>query len=319
MSDFIKAEKVVSTSLGILEREVLLPRLVWLNAGGEFKGAKGDAITVRLPSYAVAKSRALRSGTARTQSALNERKVILTLTKDIYMDVPVTDEELTLDIEDFGRQVLNPVLGGVARGLEDELVATIEGATYASTVTLTPSTIKRGIASARTKLNNANVPAGDRTLLVGSNVEEELILLDNFVKANESGTTDTLREAIIGKIYGFTVVSSNAIDPDSAYAFHKTAYVLSQRAPVVPAGAPWGASQTHAGLAIRTVRVFDPNEVEDRFIADAWVGSNIVKDAGAFNAKGKFVPSEDPAANGSDEKFVRSVKISLTADPEPAG
>lgn len=316
MNDFIKAEKVVRTALGILEREVLLPSLVWRDAGGDFRGAKGDAITVRLPAYAVANRRALRSGTTRTKSALHERKVVLTLDEDIYMDVPITDEQLTLDIEDFGTQVLNPVLGGVARGLEDVLVETMTGATYETEIEIDLADLKGTVAAARKALNDAEVPAGDRTLLVGSAVEAELIQLDNFVKANESGSTSTLRDATIGRFYGFTVVSSNRIAPDEAYAFHKTAYVLSQRAPIVPAGAPWGATQSFNGMAIRTVRVFDPDEVEDRFVTDAWVGANIVKDAGEFDANGKFIPSEEPAADGSDELFVRAVKL-VAPEPEP--
>jgi hypothetical protein len=40
---------------------------------------------------------------------LYERKVDLTLDTDVYLDVPITDEVLTLDIADFGAQVLNPV------------------------------------------------------------------------------------------------------------------------------------------------------------------------------------------------------------------
>lgn len=51
MSDFIKAEKVVATGLGLLEREVVLPRLVWRDAAiADVRGAKGDTITCRLPT-----------------------------------------------------------------------------------------------------------------------------------------------------------------------------------------------------------------------------------------------------------------------------
>lgn len=311
MNDFIKPEKVVRTALGILERDVELPSLVWRDAGGDFAGAKGDAITVRLPAYAVANRRKLRSGDAREKSSLHERKIVLTLDEDVYMDVPITDEQLTLDIEDFGVQVLNPVLGGVARGLEDILAEAIEGATYTHSIDLDVADVKGSIIAARQLLNNSHVPANDRVLLIGSNVEAQILALDNLNRASESGTTSTLREAEIGKLYGMRVVTSNLIDPDTAYAFHKTAYVLSQRAPVKPAGAPWGASQSFNGLAIRVVRVFDPNEVEDRFIADAWAGADVVTDQGAFDTKGKWVPAETPASNGSDVKFIRAVKLTI--------
>lgn len=309
MSDFIKAERVVRTALGLLEREVVLPRLVWRDAAGDFRGAKDDTISIRLPAYAVAQKRTLRSGASRNKSTLHERKVDVTLTTDIYMDVPVSDEELTLDIEDFGAQILNPVVSGVARGLEDELVDTITGATYANEFAIDLSDLKGSFALAREYLNKAQVPAGGRTLLIGSEVDSALIQLDNLVKFNESGTTDTLREATVGRVYGFDIVVSNEIAPDEAYAFHRTAYVLNSRAPIVPAGAPWGATQSFAGFAIRTVRVFDPDEVEDRFIADSWIGTSVVTDSGELDADGRFVPAEDPDDSGASDLFVRAVHL----------
>lgn len=320
MSDFIKAEKVVRASLGLLEREVVLPRLVWREgAVADVRLAKGDTITVRLPSYVKAKTRALRSGATRVKSALHERAIDVKLTTDVYLDVPISDEELTLDIEDFGSQVLSPVIGGVGRGLEDNIAATITGASYETTIDLDLSDLKGTIAAAREALNRAHVPAGGRTLLVGSEIDSALIQVDNLVRYDQSGTTDTLREATIGRVYGFDIVVSNLIAPDEAYAFHRTAYAMTHRAPIVPAGAPWGATQAFAGFAVRTVRVFDPDEVEDRFIADSWIGSNVVTDQGAFNENGVWEPAEEPAEDGSDAKLIRAVKIAPsggTEDPE---
>lgn len=312
MSDFIKAEKVVRTSLGLLEREVVLPRLVWRDAAiADVRLAKNDTITVRLPSYAKAKTRLLRSGAARVKSQLHERAIAIKLDTDVYMDVPITDEELTLDIEDFGSQVLNPVLGGVARGLEDNLVTTITGATYDKSFAIDLNDLKGSFAEARELLNKARVPAGERTLLVGSEVDSALIQVDNLVRYDQSNTTETLREAMVGRVYGFNIVVSNEIAPGEAYAFHRTAYAMTTRSPIVPAGAPWGATQSFDGFAIRTVRVFDPDEVEDRFIADSWIGSDVVTDQGSFNANGVWEPAEDPDDGNppADQKFIRAVHL----------
>lgn len=313
MSDFIKAETVVRTALGLLEREVALPRLIWRDAQiADARLKKNDTITCRLPAYVKANSRTLRAGAARTKSKLVERAVDIKLDTDIYIDLPITDEELTLDIEDFGTQVLTPVISGVARGLEDELAATITGATYEKSVELDLNDLKGTIAEARELLNKANVPAGGRTLLIGSEIDSAMIQVDNLVRLDASGTTDTLREALIGRVYGFDVVVSNLIAPATAYAFHRTAFAMTARAPIVPAGAPWGATQSFAGFGIRTVRVFDPDEVEDRFIADSWIGSTPVLDAGEFDASGRFEPYEDPTDPENAEAdpiLVRAVKI----------
>lgn len=313
MSDFLKAEKVVATSLGLLEREVVLPRLVWRDAAiADVKGAKGDTITVRLPAYAVPNKRTLRSGTARSKSTLHERAVDVKLTTGVYLDVPISDEELTLDIEDFGAQVLNPVVAGIGRGLEQEIADVINNAAYDRTVSLDLANLKEGFAEARELLNKANVPVTGRTLLIGSEVDSALIQLENLVRFDQSGTTETLREATIGRVYGFNVVTSNLIDPDAAYAFHSTAYAMTSRAPIVPAGAPWGATQSFGGFAVRTVRVFDPDEVEDRFVADSWIGCNIVTDNGTIDGQGRFVPAEEPDEDGASDLFVRAVKLTAS-------
>lgn len=321
MNDFINAEQVVRTALGLLEREVVLPRLVWRDAAiADVRLAKGDTITIRMPAYINAKKRALRSGDAREKSSLHQRSVAVKLDTGVYLDVPITDEELTLDIEDFGSEVLNPVVGGIARGLEDNLVDTIQGATYAKSFAIDLNDLKGTFAAAREALNKARVPAGQRTLLIGTEVDSALIQLDNLVRFDQSNTTDTLREATIGRVYGFDVVVSNEIAPDEAFAFHRTAYTLTSRAPLVPAGAPWGATQQFAGFGIRTVRVFDPNEVEDRFVADSWIGTGIVTDHGSFDEQtGSFNPSENPndPATGESAQFVRAVHLTgATTTPE---
>jgi len=112
---FLTAERIVSTALGLLTRESALPRTVWRDPVGDFAGAKNDTISVRLPAYAPARTRVLRSGSTRTKDTLNERKVDLTLDTDIYKDVGITDEQMNLDIRDFGVQVLNPIALGVVQ------------------------------------------------------------------------------------------------------------------------------------------------------------------------------------------------------------
>jgi hypothetical protein len=311
---FIKAERVVATALGLLVREVSLPALVWRDAGGDFAGAKDDTISIRLPSFMAANTRALRSGDARSKSNLHERKVDVTLDTDVYLDVPITDEQLTLDIADFGGQVLSPVMQGIALQLEQELADEIAGAAYDRAVTWNGSDDPYSAIAlpARELLNKGHVPMGNRRLLVGSEIESAFLDSDKFVHADKSGSTMTLRESQIGRVAGFDVHTSNLISPDEAYAFHRTAYVLSNRAPVVPAGAPWGASQSFQGFAVRTVRVFDPDEVEDRFVADSWVGTNIVTDNGSIDAGDVFTPSEDPAATSESDLFIRSVQITTS-------
>lgn len=307
-NEFIKAEKVVRTVLGMLEREITLPALVWRDAGGSFAGAANDTISLRVPAYTTSRTRTLRGGRPITVDSLTETKVDLTLDTDVYKAVAITDEEMTLDIVDFGVQVLIPVVHAVARGVEDSLAITITDADYETTLALAEDDPYLGIVDARIALNNANVPPGGRFLAVGSNVEAAILKSDRLSKFDQSGSDTALREALIGRIAGFTAVSYPALDPNIAVAAHQTAFVLSMQAPMVPDGVTWGESQAYAGVSMRVIKDYDFLNVQDRLLADVFVGSNVVEDRGTLDADGKFVPS---VTGDDDPIFIRAVELTL--------
>lgn len=312
--ELIKAETVVSAGLGILERESVLGNLVWRNAVGSFAGAKDDTITIRVPIYTTARTRALRSGTTRERDDLQEHGVDVKLDTGIYKDVRITDEQLTLDISNFGVQVLNPMLSAVARKYEDLLAEELSGGTYANTIDYSygGNAWTEIIVHARRLLNDANVPMDGRVLACGPGIEEELLGTDLFVKANESGGTSALTEATVGRKAGFTVVGVPALDPDEAYAFHKSAYILNNVAPVVPAGAPYGSSQSYNGYAIRVVQVLDSEEIVDILALDAWAGTATVTDSGTLDGT-VFVPAESTEDSGVEDLVIRSVQITASS------
>lgn len=292
---FLTAGRIVSTALGLLSRESALPKTVWRDPVGDFAGAKDDTISVRLPAYAPARTRALRSGASRTKDTLNERKVDLTLDVDIYKDVGISDEQMNLDIRDFGVQVLNPIAQGMVQEITSQLASEMSGATYAKTIAYTYSTGKPWvdiILAAREYLNKAHVPVSDRYLAVGASIETALLSTDLFVKANESGDGGSaLSDATLGRKAGFTIVTAPELPPNQAIAYHKTAFAMSNKAPAVPAGAAYGEMRSQDGFAMRMVRGFTLDTVEDRTIFDSWLGTAAVTDEGYFDANGVWTPA----------------------------
>jgi len=306
---FIKATKVVRTALGVLERETVLPNLVWRDAGGDFAGAYGDTISLRVPAYVTARTRTLRAGTPITVDELTETKVDVTLDTDVYKGINVSDEDLTLDIVDFNDQVMGPILRAIVAGIEDEVADLISGAEYALTGTFSEADPLGSVLGARKKLNKCFVPAGDRVLAAGADIEE-LILKALAVRESGAATSENaLTDATVTRYAGFRVVSVPALAPDEAYAFHRTAFVLSSKAPAVPAGASWGASQSFGGFAMRVIKDYDPLYVRDRCIGNCWIGCDVVKDDGDLNDDEQFVP-EDGSGSGSPI-LVRAVKLTL--------
>lgn len=298
-STFIKATQVARAALGLLERELVLPRLVWRDADAEFTGAANDTVSLRVPAYMQARTRSLRGGTPITIDELNETKVDITLDTDVYKAIGVTDEEMTLDIVSFGEQVLSPMISSVARGVEDNVAATINAAPYGATLEVDNVDPYATIVDARAALNKANVPMNGRTLLVGADLEAKILKSARFNAsvAGDSAATGALRDAFLGRIAGFDVVSTNAIDPDEGIAMHRTAFALAMRAPMVPDGASWGTTATFGGLAMRVLRDYDFVNVRDRVLADVFIGSDPVLDLGFFDSEGRFTPDQNGAGS----------------------
>lgn len=284
---YLKADKIAAAALGLLEREIILPSLVWRDAGGDFAGAGGDTISIRVPARTQARTRVLR-GTRPTASEgegiismdnLTETKVDVTLDEAIYNAIPITDEELALDISNFGQQILAPQVRAVAEGLENKLAAEMTGATYATTLALDTADPYKTLVDARVVMNKNNIPMSERTCVVGADMEGVFLKSDHISMVDKSGSDSALRDAVIGRVAGFgNIYVSNALPADVGFCFHRTAYVLSMRAPSVPDGASFGNSQSFAGLAMRWLRDYDFRNVQDRSLVDVYAGTNHIAD-----------------------------------------
>jgi hypothetical protein len=284
---FIKPTVVNRTAIGLLLREVVLPHIVWTNGVGDFAGAYNDTITIRIPARAVARKRTLRGvGNDRiiTLDTLTEDSIAVQLTDDVYSAVPVTDEELTLDITDFGVQILAPQVRAVVEQLENDIAAMIQGADYETTITSGAGAGDTWIAyvAARKALNMANVPMAGRTLVGGAGWEAALLTDPQFSRFDYTGDSgaSALRDARIGRIGGTDFVTSNALREGEAYLFHKSAFIFANRAPVVPAGVPFGNSQSSESLALRWIRDYDAMSLTDRSVINSFAGYKAVEDPG---------------------------------------
>lgn len=310
-NEFVKAEQVAAQALGLLERDTTLLNFVWRDPVGDFRGAKNDTVTIRVPAYTEAKQRTMRSSTAIQIDDLTETSVDVKLDTHVYKAIRVTDEEMTLDITNFGAQVTAPAMSSVVRKVDGNIAAAIAGSAPEVTIALDEEDPYDGFVDARTALNKHGVPFDQRFLAVGANVEAAILKSDRLSKFDQSGSSDALREAVIGRIAGFTAVSVPTLDPDLAVAAHRTAFVASLVAPVVPDGASWGTRQTHRGVSLRVLRDYLPDDTDgpaDRLLTDTFMGVNVVKDAGTINEDGQFVPSDD----GEDDPIlVRAVLLTL--------
>jgi hypothetical protein len=300
-NEFIKADQIVMAANLLLQREIVLPRLVFQQPGNAFVGSLDDTITLKVPAVLRSRTRTMRSSDPLIADDLTETKVPVKLDEHVYQLLNITDEQLTFDIIDFTRQILAPQMRAVAEGLEDVIGDALAGATpFADDVVIAGGDHPGwdALVDAGAALNKLNVPRANRVLLVGADVEALLLKEDIFVKANESGSTDALQEARLARKAGFDVIGSNAIDPEAAFAFHQLAIAAAVVAPALPDGATMKSRVVEQGMGLRFLRDYNPTNSTgpvDRSLVDAFAGAASVDQA----------PPDDPDGTAENRRLVR--------------
>lgn len=287
---FLAPTTIAAAGLGLLTRDIVLPATVHTTAQANFAGAVGDTINIRKPATATNRvyTDTLRTaGTPITVDDLTETAVPLVLDTHNYSAVAVTDEQLTLKIQDFGQQVLYPQTVAVAEGTESVLATVMNSAGVIATnsaiaAAADGSNIFAKILAARKTLNQQKVPMANRFLAVSPEVEAAILAdaENRLVRYEASGDSPNvaLRAAIIGRLYGFTVVPSVALTAGTAVAYHQDGFAFAAVAPRVPDGVAFGSSQAYAGMAMRWIRDYDAAFLRDRSVVSVLCGAKILDD-----------------------------------------
>lgn len=279
---YLTYDQLLDAFLPVLRDRLLLTNVVTIDGRFADRAHVGKKVAITRPRRRTANRRTVGATTALTFATAEEDEVSITLTEDIYDGVPITDAQLTLDIRDFGVQVMNPLLTSVVDLVEGDLATLIEGATYPAASQIpfvSGGNPLAPILSGRRVLNDNEVPMENRILLVGADLEEELLADSNLLNIDKSGMPAVLREATLGRIYGFTVVSAGGkIDSTKSYAMHKTAFLAAMRAPVVPGGAVAGSRRIYEGIPLMMIRDYDHSTTQDRLSVRTFLGTTVNED-----------------------------------------
>jgi hypothetical protein len=280
----LTAERISALAVTLLARALVLPRTVLTVPGPEFSGPSGGTVTLRVPVPRTARVQAT-PGDPITFDPMTETPVPVQVTH-IYDGTRLTDEDLSLNLEDFGRQVLMPQVEAVARRGEDELAAVMNTVGADDTLPADPvdpgdatylHELEDAILAAGETLDNADVPAGDRWAAVSPSVARRLLRIDKFTAVDASGAATALRQAVLGSLYGFTFVKSNGLDSGTALLYHESAFAFGSMPPANPAGAAWSTTAEHEGLALRHIRQYNPTILSDESVVSLFAGATQVE------------------------------------------
>ena len=316
----VKPEKLAATAVGFLEGDVVVPNMFLKEGVDDFKGARDDAVNVKIPGVLPSREYGWRNdrSSAIQFDEYAERKIQVTFGGNLYSAVGLTDEQKDFDLDSWA-DLLEPQARAVGRGLEGRAVATLEDAPYAVTIGIADATLlsgagsklSQGIVEARRVLNRFRVPAGEtRWLLVGSDFEAALQNDESFNKADSVGDANAdsaLLDAMIKRWKGFTIVQSDEIEPTAAYAFVTSAFIFLSAAPSVPDSVPFGATTAYKDIAVRWVRDYDPTHMQDRSVVNTYWGFRRVEDPLVR------IDAQHNEHVSEYEHFVRGVKLDLEA------
>lgn len=138
------------------------------------------------------------------------------------------------------------------------------------------SDVLKVIRAARQLFRQRGVPQQNRYLVVGSGWEAALLSQDILTKVNESGSSEALRQAEIGILYGFTILVDDAIDPYKAYAFQRDGIGLITALTAAPKGAAYSATASSDGFGMRYIHDYDVDHLTDRAVVDTFAGAEVI-------------------------------------------
>ena len=287
----LTAQGISKVAIELLVRRLSLPRTVTMVPGDEFSGANGDTITVRVPQPSSARTQASRGATL-TADDINEVGVDVTMSH-LYHLKNVSDQELSFDIENFARQITRPQVEAVAIGAEGKLAAVMNALTESASIEwdLTPTEAddKATILAARKFLGDNEAPPEDRYLAVAPDIAARLLAHAFMTDVDRSGASDALRNASLGRVFGFNVVESNALDAGTAIAYHKSGFVLATKAPVAPRGASESSSAVGQGIGLRQVFQYDAGTAQDQSLVSTFAGAAAVYEDESGTDEARFV------------------------------
>lgn len=307
---FEKAEKIAGVALGLLQRTIVLPNLFSNRYGiADFKGAKGDVVNVKRPAILVAQDAGFRDRNPIVYQDLVQSRIQVKLSRYPIVPVQLSDEELTLDIENYAQDVTAPQVRALVEDFENTIADTLGGATFVHEVNYAPGADPRKIAiQARKLLNSSNVPASGRYWIVGSEVSAEIASFDKLLDVDTAGLPEAVREGVVGRLAGFTIVESNALDGDESYFVHNSALALAFVAPAAPKGATSSAIAIEGGLSVRQLFDYDSDTLHDRSILGVFTGGSVVTDP-QIGDDGLVVQSGGEV----QMEFIRAVKVNFGA------
>ncbi len=285
-------EQAARATLASLRWLTNLPRTVRQDFSAEFVAGRGQTVNVLGPvdaGKANVYTKAQRDAREAIKfNELNQTWFPVKLENQIYNALRLPDDFATFTLTDLTRQVLVPqaesVVNDLAAPLIAEMVAT-ETDEKIPAMTLDGSNALNVLIKARQVLNERHIPTDGRYFAVGADLEAAILSLPQLQKVNESGSSEVLRNATIGRLFGFEILADPALPADFGVAYHRDAFAHIMRPSRQPEGAAKSATVAQDGFALRWIQHYNPLQLEDQSVVDTFYGATTLDANRAVSVK----------------------------------
>ncbi|MEV4127146.1 P22 phage major capsid protein family protein [Nocardia sp. NPDC049707] len=284
---------IARQALANLYENLCMVPTVYTDVSQEWTGRKiGATVKIRKPTTFVANDFNPASPSITLQNA-TETSVDVTL--DTHKDVSfaISVQDLTLRLEDFDQQFLMPAAEALAQSVDRAIIATMKGASGFTQVAGDTGTNTwdkpEVLIEADRLLNIKNVPASERSAVIGPSARAKWQATDWLKFAEHSGSTDVLREGYLGRrLLGFDpYMTQNIVQAadtpatgqpttEVGLAYHRSSTAFASATLDLPTDNTWAAIESYKGLSLRLVKQYDMNKKSDIISLDILFGTKVL-------------------------------------------
>ena len=321
----VKPREIAEAGVAALSLNAVASNLVTREGFEKFAGRENDTVSVRVKGSLPVRQYGWRNDRSEPLITDTVRDTVVDIKVEPgrnYSAVKLTDEEKMFDWNGgwgdiFARQtealayhneihILNKI---VSAPYEREIVIDSTAAAVKAEAEKNRDNLFNAFVEAKRDLKKMRSPGTDYVALVGSGLAAEIQKSQKLVTAAGGGDS-ALSTATLGALAGVNVVESPNINDFEGYLFSKSAFVFYNAAPPVPTSAPFAASASAGGFALRWVMDYDTSFATDRSLFDTFVGYNYTRDIISLQS------ADGHVLNSEDVFFTRGVKLILKTDDE---
>lgn len=235
-NDLLTPTAVTRESLRVFHEKAKFIRSINKQYDSSFAvdGAKiGDSLKIKMPNrYTV------RSGINMAAQDTTETSATLQVATVKGVDLNFTSQDLTMDLDSFSRQIIEPAMSVLAAAIESDVLNSVIKDVYQSSNNTSAAATLANIAGGRKKLQDSLVPDDNRFCLL--NTSDNLNLVDSLkvLFAPNGNISKQYLSGVMGNALGMDFMESTYLNNQTRGA--GASYVVN------------GANQTGATITIGT-------------------------------------------------------------------